>query len=407
VKIENSTPVFNKDAEQIGELLYDNEKGIVLKLTTEEEFSGILVLYDRVAEASAPTNDLLVGKTYVLFYLTDASITPEVSMEAATPTPVDTPDSGAVVIPAEGWIDTSLVVAALSEQHETDVQTIQERDITIAQLQQVEIATPIPPAPTPVTISNADEGKGIFSKEKVEIWVPVMAVTLGIFCLGALIWIAVSASNSAGESERTVRQLAKLNDRFTEGLPIKTPLRVEQIAWPREGHVRLAPDAAEQLAAVSAQSGAQPERVNTPVKEVEVPPPPIPEGQEPDLLQLANRLAGVASAADWRAIVKDAGWRATLLQANPTEKGTYIADDSGYSIIACLMRTPNSELAYVVPSYQDWNASEQRWTEFYTVTEDMSVRNYRVDALAVMYIERGTFFLQKTKGRLTRRPQYF
>ena len=105
--------------------------------------------------------------------------------------------------------------------------------------------------------------------------------------------------------------------------------------------------------------------------------------------------------------MKEAGWRAVLLQTNPTEKGTYIPDESGYSVVACLMRGADADLAFVLPSYQDPNASEERWSEFFEVNTDMAVRNYHVDALPEMFIERGTFFLQKSKGKLTRRPLYY
>ena len=96
-----------------------------------------------------------------------------------------------------------------------------------------------------------------------------------------------------------------------------------------------------------------------------------------------------------------------LLQTNPTEKGTYIPDESGYSIVACLRRDADADIAFVLPSYQDPNASEERWSEFFAVSEDLGVKNFRVDALAEMFIERGTFFLLKSKGRLTHRPQFF
>jgi hypothetical protein len=114
-------------------------------------------------------------------------------------------------------------------------------------------------------------------------------------------------------------------------------------------------------------------------------------GEEPDLLKLANSLAGVAASANWRAMVSEAGFRYVLLQANPTEKGTYIADESGYSIIAALMRGAEADVAYIVPSYHDPNASENRWHDFYAINESQSVRNYRVEALPVMFIERGVF----------------
>ena len=69
------------------------------------------------------------------------------------------------------------------------------------------------------------------------------------------------------------------------------------------------------------------------------------------------------------------------------------------------MRGAEAELAYVVPSYQDSNAIEDRWHEFYSIEESVAFRNYHVYTLPIMFIERSVFFLPKSKGRLTRRPQ--
>jgi len=394
VPISQETAVFGADGTQVGTLRPDSTKGIVLTLVSGEELAGIQVIFDQAAANEAVKIDLLAGKTLVLFIAS-----------AATETPETTPDATVTTMPSQGWIDANLIVTALAARHATDVSAIVSKDQEIASLQdQLNASKKSDVNPTP---SAVEKTPGIFSAEKLAVWVPVAAIILGILGLGVLVWVAVSASTAAWESERMVRHLTKLNERLSDGLLLKTPVRIEQIAWPREGHVKLAPDIVEQLAAVAGQNSTYNTRVSEPVQPVVVEPDPIPEGEEPDLLQLANKLAGVASAAEWHALVRDAGWRAVLLQANPTEKGTYIADDSGYSIIGCLMRTPDTGLAYVVPSYQDPNASEQRWGEFYAVSEDMSVRNYRVDALAVMYIERNTFFLQKSKGKLTRRPQFF
>ena len=179
---------------------------------------------------------------------------------------------------------------------------------------------------------------------------------------------------------------------------------MELNAWPRDARVEIVSGALDQMAKNDARVAAYPIQPAPaePVKLVE--PPPVPEGEEPDLLKLANSLAGVAASANWRAMVSEAGFRYVLLQANPTEKGTYIADESGYSIIAALMRGAEADVAYIVPSYHDPNASENRWHDFYAINESQSVRNYRVEALPVMFIERGVFFLPKSKGRLIRRP---
>ena len=248
----------------------------------------------------------------------------------------------------------------------------------------------------------------MFSAESIAIWTPVAAVVLGIAGVGALVWMAISAASAAWEAERQTKQMIKVADALKDGIAIRSPLKIEQDAWPKSGRVAIVSEPIDQLAEIAKrggmagmQSGAWTQQPVEPVA------PPVREGEEPELLALANRLAGVASSSEWNAIVADAGWRAVQLQSNPTEKGTYIVDDSGYSIIACLARGAEPEIAYVLPSYQDPNASEPRWVEFYSITEDMSVKNYRVEALPVMFIERGTFFLQKSKGRLIRRPQYY
>jgi len=390
VPIGQETALFGADGEQIG-TLKSNHTFVPM---TGESPSSVIVIYDHAAANKAVKSDTLAGKTLVLLSYPD-------STAAAEPTP----EVAEATLPTQGWIDASLVVTAHAAQHAADLSKLAAKDATISSLQSAAQAAGADNSASGAQMSGKEKA-GIFSADKMEVWVPVAAIALGVLGIGLLAWLAISTATTAWDTESQTRLLIKLNERLTEGLSMKTPLRVEQIAWPQEGHVRLAPDVVEQLAAAS-QSSAYSMHMSEPVQPVVVEPDPIPEGEEPDLLQLANRLAGVAAAAEWHALVKDAGWRAVLLQSNPTEKGTYIADDSGYSIIACLMRSADAELAYVVPSYQDPNASEQRWSEFYAVTEDMAVRNYRVDALAVMYIERGTFFLQKSKGKLIRRPQFF
>jgi len=386
VPISQETVVFGVDGMQIG-TLKSNQTFVPV---TGESLSDVIVVYDHATANKAAKSDLLAGKTLVLLSYADAT---EPTTEKSI---ADLP---------QGWIDASFVVTALSARHAVDASTLASKEETIVNLQ------------TAAAASRGDIGvamdlladetpNGIFSPERIGTWAPLVALALGVIGTAALVWMAVSNATSACEKERQTRQLIKLNEHLTDGLSIKAPLKVEQIAWPREGRVQIASEALDRMAASAHKGGASGAQMS-PYAKPEPEPIPVREGEEPDLLQLANRLAGVASAAEWHAIVRDAGWRAVLLQANPTEKGTYIADDSGYSIIGCLMRTPDAELAYVVPSYQDPNASEPRWSDFYTITEDNSVRNFRVDTLPVMFIERGTFYLPKSKGKLTRRPQKF
>lgn len=250
---------------------------------------------------------------------------------------------------------------------------------------------------------DANAVGGIFSAQQMKIWVPIASLALGF--IGALLlgWIAFSLMGAAFQAQRQANQLVKLNDKISDGILGKSPLLVQQTAWPKQGYVEIVSRALDHLAKNTPFSGAAVREQQPPP---EPPPPPIPEGEEPELLALANSLAGIVSGPEWHNRIKAAGYRAVLLQANPNERGTYVADEGGYSVIACLLRGAEPELGYVVPSYQDPNASEPRWSEFFTLKEDISVRNYQIDALPVMFIERGVFFLQKSQGRLTRRPQY-
>lgn len=398
VPIGQETAVFGADGTQIGVVGQNAESGTVLQLTTGEAFAGIQVIFDQAAANKAEKTEALAGKTLVLFRIVSATAAPET-------TPETTPDETPSPMPTEGWIDANLIVTALAARHAADTSKIMTKDAELASLRKA--VADAASADEQDSSAPADETPaGIFSAEKMDIWVPVAAIAIGLFALGLLAWLAISTATTAWDTESQTKLLLKINDQLAAGIEAISPLHVEQIAWPREGHVKLTPDVVEHLAAANRNKGNK-EYMQEPKKPVVVEPEPIPEGEEPDLLQLANRLAGRASAAEWHEIVKEAGLKAVLLQANPTEKGTFVADESGYSIIACLMRSPDAEIGYVLPSYQDPNASERRWMEFYSVNENNSVRNYRVDALAVVHIERGTFFLPKSYGRLTRRQQQF
>lgn len=257
-------------------------------------------------------------------------------------------------------------------------------------------------------IVPAEQVTDLFRAQTVTIWVKIVALALGVIGVSALVCMTISNARAVRRSEEQLRLLMNLCHLITEGVAIKSPVIAELRAWPKEGHVLVSSEALEQLAAIARLGGVFAEQPGAQALQPSIEPPaPLREGEEPELLALANRLAGVASAPEWNDIVREAGWRAVQLQSNPTEKGTYVVDESGYSIISCLMHISEPELAYVVPSYQDPNASESRWSEFYFINEDIVVKHFRVQALPVMYIARETFFLLKSKGRLTRRPQYY
>ena len=388
VTIEQSTNVYNADGSQIGTLAPDGAGGSLLRLTDNTEYQNLQVIFDFAAANAATATEKTTGRALVSL------------KQAETETTQD--------MPKEGWIDVTLIVSAQSEkirQYAGENAALSDQLAKFVNTPEAPTLSPQPVTPTP---NPTPKAVGMFSAESIAIWTPVAAVVLGIAGVGALVWMAISAASAAWEAERQTKQMIKVADALKDGIAIRSPLKIEQDAWPKSGRVAIVSEPIDQLAEIAKrggmagmQSGAWTQQPVEPVA------PPVREGEEPELLALANRLAGVASSSEWNAIVADAGWRAVQLQSNPTEKGTYIVDDSGYSIIACLARGAEPEIAYVLPSYQDPNASEPRWVEFYSITEDMSVKNYRVEALPVMFIERGTFFLQKSKGRLIRRPQYY
>ena len=391
IPIGQDTTVFDENGQPIGTIQPTQESGLAYQANAGDRITGVRVCYQLSAINGAKQNEALIGKAKVEFSLIQAD-----EGEASEPTSTES----TATLPDNGWIDSNLVITALSARISVDNSRSAALEKEIAALKQAATTeTPITPEPT-----STSEVTNDLNTQSTPSWVPFAALALGIVCAGALGWIALSAYGSKVEKKLQTEQLKKLNEHLARGIPIKDPLKMELNAWPRDARVEIVSGALDQMAKNDARVAAYPIQPAPaePVKLVE--PPPVPEGEEPDLLKLANSLAGVAASANWRAIVSEAGFRYVLLQANPTEKGTYIADESGYSIIAALMRGAEADVAYIVPSYHDPNASENRWHDFYAINESQSVRNYRVEALPVMFIERGVFFLPKSKGRLIRRP---
>ena len=420
IEITRETEVLDTKANSIGTLLPDMGSGVVLQLKSDETIAGVQVNFLLAGVDTEAQSAKLSGKTKVYFSLAPANPTPvpEPTGDApasesntnetaeqpyAEPTPEPTTDRAEAKLPSEGWIDTNVVLATLITLHELDQDAIAERD---ALLEKLTAATPTARASTdwttPLpqkTLVSETQKAGAYP------WIPYAAMGAGVVAIGMLGWIAFSIASALGEANKQSKQLSKLAESLTGGLVVKSPLKVEQTAWPQDGRVQIASDTLDHIASIARQDGATAAQTPQALKEPE--PVPIREGEEPDLLALANSLAGTASAAEWYSRVQEAGFYARLLQSNPTEKGTFIVDESGYSILACLMRSETAELAYVVPSYQDPKASEPRWNQFFVVNEDNVEKSFRIDTLPVMFVEHGVFFLPKTKGRLTRRVQYY
>lgn len=393
IPIGQKTDVLNEKGVLIGTLQPDAQGGAAFQATKGDPIAGVRVCYLLAKADNANVVKALIGKTMVRFTL----------LQAATPAPDTTEAKSPTVLPEFGWIDSNLIITALSARVSVDTSHANTYQAVIEALQtalaNVNVEKPTA-APTPTATPIPKE-----NPETVGAWVVYAALALGIVCVGAVGWIALSVYAAKNEKEHQTEQIKKLNDRFTEGVSLKNAVKVEQVSWPKNARVEVGSDSLDRIAVSLDRSSALVSQIVPPEPPKKAEPKPIPEGEEPDLLALANSLAGIASATEWRSKIREAGWRYALLQANPTEKGTYVEDDSGYSIIACLMRGAEAELAYVVPSYQDSNAIEERWHEFYSIGESKTVKNYEVYSLPVMFIDRGVFFLPKSNGKLTRRPQ--
>ena len=394
IPIGQETDVFNEKGVLIGTLQPDMQGRAMFQVGKGDPIAGVRVCY--LLSKVDNTNQIkaLIGKTMVWFTL----------LQAATPTSETTEAKTPAGLPEFGWIDSNLVITALSARVSVVTSHANTNQAVIEALQtalaNVNVEKPTA-APTPSATQIPEKA----DQEKVGAWVVYAALALGIVCVGAVAWIALSVYAAKTEKIHQTEQIKKLNERFTEGVSLKNSVKVEQVTWPKDARVQVGSDSLDRMAANLEQSGALLSQITSKESVKEPEPQPIPEGAEPDLIALANSLAGIASATDWRKKIQEAGFRYELLTSNPSDKGNYIADESGYSIIAALMRGPEAELAYIVPSYHDSKASEDRWSEFYSIEPDQSVLTYRVDKLPVMFIDRGVFFLPKSKGRLTRRPQ--
>jgi len=394
IPIGQTVEVFDEKGDSIGTLEPDAQGEALFQPTEGDAITGVRVRYLLAAVKSAKQSEVSTATTKVQLSL----------MQTPTPMPETTVAKAPTVLPEFGWIDSNLVITALSARVSVDTSRAEKYGKEIANLKAAlakaepensQVETSRTALPTPVKTNR--DGAGA--------WVSYAALALGIVCAGALGWIALSVYAAKNEKERQTEQIKKLNDRFAEGVSFKNSVKVEQVSWPKDARVQIASDSLDHMATTMEKSKTLFSQI-APKESLKEPEPlPIPEGQEPDLLVLANSLAGIASATDWRKKIQDAGFRYELLTSNPSDKGNYIADESGYSIIAALMRGPEAALAYIVPSYHDSKASEDRWSEFYSIETDRSVLTYRVDKLPVMFIDRGVFFLPKSNGRLTRRPQ--
>ncbi len=336
----------------------------------------------------------------------------------ATPTPVPTPTPEPTPtiepsVPDHVWIDTGLIVAALMDLHAADAQAIWERDTQIEILKAGsadagQSPASAPPAKEEPNVENSGAQPSTVEDSLLYLIFKSAMLVLGVAFLG---WIAVSEagrkknSNSlVTNANETGKSLGSIS-RNTDALP--------RIASSLDTGMKTLPSGEQLKQIFGGESGKEqriaqpnepPDDSNLQTSKNEEPKIKIslPDGAQPDLIGLANRLAGIASADEWFKLVDQAGFHAKLLQTSPTGRDVWIEDRFKNSTLACLMRSASDDKAYLIPSFNDARASEDHNGKFYQITEDRSVTYYRIELLAIMNVRDKIYFSFHSQGKLVR-----
>jgi hypothetical protein len=129
-----------------------------------------------------------------------------------------------------------------------------------------------------------------------------------------------------------------------------------------------------------------------------------PEKPKPNkALLLANKLVGISVINEWERIVNEEGFEYVLLKASANEPGVYLATDGKRSVLACIIEPNDKKIGYLIPSYQDPQAEESCWNEFYEVKENNSTNAHEFIKLASMLIKNENFYILEVKGALIKK----
>ncbi|MEA4869213.1 MAG: hypothetical protein VB062_01095 [Christensenella sp.] len=416
VSISGTEPCYAENGKQIGRLNPVDNAPPTYQADKSEETVAVVVLYLYTAADGGLGSDKLEGKVRVSLWPAQQTASAPADVpdaNAAAPDPNADPTPGATAapqpeLPAEVWVDASLVIMAHNRAKIQDAATMEDLRAQIAALQQQNEATEIGGTPLPITQETvASPSAGEEEKAGLETPIlPIIACATGVLMLGGVVWLAVSASRAercirrtGSEQNQTNRQLAdmaislgELSKKPDPGMAIGSALTD---AKTKEPYLKT-------LVPVLEEVRLQIDRIHS--KIIDPPPPPHPPDKISDALALVKSLAGVASREDWTNIIQRQGYRYVLVQTSATNREALQEDQTGNSILACLMRSVESEEAYLVPSFEDPNAGESRWKDFYTVTDDPAEKHYRIDELTVMKVINRAFFTLASKGKLVRRP---
>ena len=430
IKISGTTTCYGDNGKQAGVLNTDGDVQLTYRAVKSKEDVPVILLYTYTTEDSGLGADQLEGKVRVTLQRVPTEMVVSVdSPDATTSTPATdvsanteenaetTPEMAVTPQPeplGDVWIDASVIIPALNETlilKDADIKGKDEKITTLEANESAEepVVLPIPSDAivddNPDTTDTADTG--LFQS----LLFPIVACVALLVIAGGAIWSAVSLARTARETGKTndeknsknqslksmEQSLARLSERTDPAVAIKDAMMDPTAKTPYMKSI--AADTAEARTILARME-----------EKADFAPQPAEQLTHPDtakkraVIALTNSLAGKASREDWANIILESGYRYVLVQTSATDREALQEDRTGNSVLACLMKGAEAEEAYLVPSFEDPNAGENLWKNFYAVTDDAAVQHYRIDEPAVMkVVNNGAFFTLDTKGKLSRR----
>ena len=431
VPIYGTRTCYGDNGKQIGVLNPGESAGSQPTYQADDSDNAVtvIVLYNYTAEDSVLGSDKLEGKVKVTLQRApettpvpaespdaaasvpeaDTSVSPEETVEA-TPEMVTLPQIEQI---GDVWVDASIVVSALSEAKQQDDSNISNLNEQIAKLTgnnatEEPVARPADIAEGEIDNPDADAEQ---TGSLPSLLFPIIACVALLIIAGGVIWVAISAARNARESKKSNdeenskhkslksidQSLSRLSNQTSTGDAVKEAFVDKTNSNPYMRTV--ANDTAETraiLARMEQKTDFAPQSDRQPIN--------LDTVKRREIIALANSLAGIAAREEWANIILEKGYRYVLVQTSATDREALQEDRMGNSVLACLMKGAEAEEAYLVPSFEDPNAGENLWKNFYAVTDDASMQHYRIDELTVMkVVNNGAFFTLDTKGKLARK----
>ena len=431
VTISGTKMCYGDNGKQIGVLSPGESAGSqpTYLADDDKEAVAVIVLYNYTAENSVIGSDNMEGKVKVTLQRApeitpvpadspdaaasgpeaDASVSPDETVEAA-PEMVTLPQTELI---CDVWVDASIVVSALSQAKQQDDSIINELNTQIAKLTgdgvtEEPVATPADIAEGEIDNPDADAAQtGLLPS-----WLfPIIACVVLLAIAGGVIWSAISAARIARETKKSNdeknsknqslqsmdQSLANLSKQADPASAIDKAM-MDPVG--KAPYMKLIVENTAETRAILARMEQKTDFAPQPEQRLTDPY----TVKRREAIALANSLAGIAAREDWADILVQSGYRYVLVQTDPTSQNVLRENKAEASVLACLMKGSEAEEAYLVPSFEDPNAGENLWKNFYAVTDDASVQHYRIDELAVMkVVNNGAFFTLNTKGKLSRR----